>query len=75
MAVNLLPSADDVTEYQELVGAVVATQVAPESRDSHIGLGDATATNVVASAEQASPDQYIGVTVVGVHVVPESLEV
>jgi hypothetical protein len=65
-ATNLAPSAEQATESHTLLGAVVCTQLAPESDERKIpplpgcsipGLGIDAATSFVPSAEQASEDQ------------------
>jgi hypothetical protein len=57
------------------LGAVVVTQVAPESAEVHIGPLLATTTNLVPSAEAATQVQFALGASLFVQVIPESAEV
>ena len=65
IAANLFPSAEDVTETQFVIGALVCVQVAPASVDVKIGPGIAwlelntTPTNLLPSAEEATDVQFV----------------
>jgi hypothetical protein len=52
-ATNLLPSADEATRLQFVVGAVVSAQVMPELVDISMGPFSATAIILVPSTEEA----------------------
>src|SRR5437660_12856154 len=58
VATSLVPSADEATENQSNMGALVESQVKPELVETIIGPGPlATATNFAPSAEDATACQ------------------
>jgi hypothetical protein len=71
----LLPSAEEATEDQGLLGVDVGFQAAPKFVEVYIGHRPATATNLVPSSEEATDPQLLSGAVVWVQVAPELLEV
>jgi hypothetical protein len=69
---NFVPSDDEVTEVQLLVGALVRLQVAPELVEVQISPWPAAATNLIPSADEATAAQPPLGAVVGAQVTPES---
>jgi hypothetical protein len=84
-ATNLVPSAEEATDTQALLGATVCAHVTPESAEVQIGppihswrsklyVFAATATSLVPSADEAAHDQMLLGAPVGFHVTPASAE-
>ncbi len=77
---TLVPSAEQATAlHEKFVGALAAVQVTPEFVEVNIGTGipnpyEATATSLTPSAEEAIPSHGLLGALLGVQVVPESLE-
>jgi hypothetical protein len=61
-----MPSAEEATEDQLLLGAVVGAQVAPESPDVYIK-GGAAATSLAPSAEEATEVQPLAGALANLH--------
>ena len=78
-----MPSAEEATDDQELLGELDFVQVAPEFVEMKIGAGSkgqlpvapAAATSFLPSAEQATDGQLLLGALVCVQVAPESDEV
>jgi hypothetical protein len=79
-ASNLVPSADEATEYQLVVGAPVAVHVIPKFVEMYIEpggeYGPATAANLDPSPEEAMAFQLFGLGALLIdQVAPELVEV
>ena len=69
-ATSLPPSLDDATEDQFVLGALVATQEAPESMEVKIGPPFTAAASLLPSAEEATELQFVMGALVCVQVWP-----
>ena len=73
-ATNLVPSAEEATEVQYQLGALVWVQLAPEFVEVQIQLLKPAATNLVPSADEATEDRKLWGALVNVQVAPASFE-